>query len=143
MGAHHPSLHSNNSENFPRDPGRRRWRGADSNARSGGKVAIILINFSGDRAFALTSKLTPMFDVLIVVGGLAVWLFGLFDCARTDQDRVRNLPKWAWLLIIIIFGSLGAIAWLLIGRAKSITLPRSRPGRMIPPDDNPDFLKQL
>ncbi len=84
-----------------------------------------------------------MLDALIVVGGLAVWLFGLFDCARTDQDRVRNLPKWAWLLIVIFFGSLGAIAWLLIGRTKSVALPRRRTVRMIPPDDNPEFLKQL
>ncbi len=84
-----------------------------------------------------------MLDALIVVGGLAVWLFGLFDCARTDQDRVHNLPKWAWLLIVIFFGSLGAIAWLLIGRTKSVALPRRRAVRMIPPDDNPEFLKQL
>ncbi len=84
-----------------------------------------------------------MFDALIAIGSLAIWLFGLFDCARTDQDRVCNLPKWAWLLIIIFFTAVGAIAWLLVGRPKSIASPRPRPGRMIPPDDNPDFLKQL
>ena len=84
-----------------------------------------------------------MLDVLILVGGLAVWLYGLFDCARTEQEVVRNLPKWAWLIIIIIFGSIGAIAWLLIGRPKGLIVSRKRPNRMIPPDDNPEFLKKL
>jgi hypothetical protein len=84
-----------------------------------------------------------MFDVLIVVGGLAVWLFGLFDCARTEQEAVRNLPKWAWLIIIIIFGSIGSVAWLLVGRPKAQGITRKRVMRVIPPDDNPEFLKKL
>jgi hypothetical protein len=84
-----------------------------------------------------------MFDALVLIGGLAIWLFGLFDCARTDQDSVRNLPKWAWLVIIIFFGTLGSIAWLFIGRPKVVGAPRRRPSRTLPPDDNPEFLKQL
>ena len=60
-----------------------------------------------------------MLDLLIILGGLAVWLYGLIDCARTEQEMVRNLPKWAWLIIIIIFGSLGSVAWLLVGRPKT------------------------
>ena len=84
-----------------------------------------------------------MLDVLILLGGLAIWLYGLIDCARTEQEMVRNLPKWAWLIIIIIFGSLGSIAWLLVGRPKTVGLPKRRPNKMIPPDDNPEFLKKL
>lgn len=84
-----------------------------------------------------------MLDVLVVLGGAAIWLYGLFDCARLDQDSVRNLPKWAWLLIIIFFGTLGSIAWLFIGKPKTASRPRIRPGKMIPPDDNPEFLNKL
>jgi hypothetical protein len=84
-----------------------------------------------------------MLDALIVLGGLAIWLYGLIDCARTEQDAVRNLPKWAWLIIIIFFGSLGAIAWLIVGRPKGAALPKRRVTKMLPPDDNPDFLKKL
>ena len=84
-----------------------------------------------------------MLDLLILLGGLAVWLYGLIDCARTEQEMVRNLPKWAWLIIIIIFGSLGSVAWLLVGRPKTAGIPRRRPNKMIPPDDNPEFLKKL
>jgi len=84
-----------------------------------------------------------MLDALILVCGLGVWLYGLIDCARTDQDAVRNLPKWAWLIIIIFFGSIGAIAWLLIGRTKSVAAPRRRVHKTLPPDDNPEFLNKL
>jgi hypothetical protein len=84
-----------------------------------------------------------MFDALVFVVLIGVWLFGLIDCARSDQDTQRNLPKWAWLLIIIFLGSPGAIAWLVIGRPMSARQPRLRPKRILPPDDNPEFLKKL
>ncbi len=85
-----------------------------------------------------------MFDALIFVAALAIWLYGLIDCARSDQDSQRNLPKWAWLVIIIFLGSPGAIAWLLIGRTKGIGQPtRLRTKKVLPPDDNPEFLKHL
>ena len=84
-----------------------------------------------------------MLDVLIFVAGTALWLYGLIDCARTEQESVRILPKWAWLIIVIIFGSFGALAWLLAGRPKRIAAPRLRSSRVSPPDDNPEFLKNL
>jgi len=84
-----------------------------------------------------------MLDALIVLGSLGLWLYGLIDCARTEQDVVRNLPKWAWLIIIIFFGFLGAIVWLFVGRPKGVSLPKRKVTRVLPPDDNPDFLKQL
>ena len=56
-----------------------------------------------------------MLDVLIFVAGTALWLYGLIDCAKTEQDSVRILPKWAWLIIIIIFGSFGALAVFQVG----------------------------
>lgn len=84
-----------------------------------------------------------MLDALLILGGTAIWLYGLIDCARIDQDKVRNLPKWAWLLIIIFFGTLGAISWLIIGRPKGNSRERIRPARTIPPDDNQDFLNKL
>lgn len=84
-----------------------------------------------------------MLDFLLALGFIAVWLYGLFDCARNEQDSVRNLPKWAWLLIIILFSWFGSIAWFLFGRPKTVVRTRKRPGTMIPPDDDPDFLRKL
>lgn len=86
-----------------------------------------------------------MFDFLLALGFIAVWLYGLFDCARTDQESARGLPKWAWLLIIILFSWIGSVAWFVFGRPKASfnSRPRRRPGTIIPPDDNPEFLKRL
>jgi len=75
---------------------------------------------------------------------LAVTFYAFFDCARTPQEEVQKLPKWAWLLLIFVFSSLASILWFVIGR------PKRNPGsggggrgRIIPPDDDPDFLRKL
>ncbi|MEI7641960.1 MAG: PLDc_N domain-containing protein [Actinobacteria bacterium] len=74
----------------------------------------------------------------------AFTIYTLADCARTPQELIRNLPKWAWVLIILLIGTIGAVAWYVAGRPKR---PRNgggfKKGKMIPPDDNPDFLRGL
>jgi hypothetical protein len=82
--------------------------------------------------------------LLLTVASLALSFYAFFDCARSVQEEVRKLPKWAWLLIIFLFSSVGAIFWFLIGK------PRRNPGngrggrgKIIPPDDDPDFLRKL
>jgi hypothetical protein len=82
--------------------------------------------------------------LLLPVASLALSFYAFFDCARSVQEEVRKLPKWAWLLIIFLFSSVGAIFWFLIGK------PRRNPGngrggrgKIIPPDDDPDFLRKL
>ena len=39
---------------------------------------------------------------LILVFGLTI--YALIDCARTDESQIKTLPKWGWLLLIIILG---------------------------------------
>ena len=85
--------------------------------------------------------------VIAVILSSALTFYAFFDCARYPQEEVRKLPKWAWLLIIFLFSPIipiGAISWFLIGK------PRRNPGpglggrgRIIPPDDDPDFLRKL
>lgn len=82
-------------------------------------------------------------EILITFIGLGLTIYSLIDCAKTPQESVRNLPKWGWILIILFIGTLGPIAWLTAGRPKGNRPPRRRPGRDLPPDDNPDFLKNL
>ena len=86
-----------------------------------------------------------MLRVLIYVVPIAIVLYAFFDCASTPQENVRNLPKWAWLLIILLFDVLGSVAWFIGGRpkkGKSGRWPTRRPGP-IAPDDDPDFLRKL
>ena len=81
---------------------------------------------------------------ILVLVSLFLTIYSFFDCARTEQDQVRKLPKWGWLLFILLFQSIGAIFWLTIGRPKKNRGPgRNRPGRIIPPDDDPDFLNKI
>jgi hypothetical protein len=87
-----------------------------------------------------------MFDTLLVLASLGFELYALIDAARTDQDAVRSLPKWAWIIIILLFGLFGSVAWFFIGRPKGSSGPRARrprSGRPVPPDDNPEFLGNL
>ena len=81
---------------------------------------------------------------LLVLVSLALVLYSFIDCARREDFEIKRLPKWGWLLIIFFTGSFGAIAFLALGRA-----PRSGNGgtkskkRVLPPDDDPDFLRSI
>ncbi len=84
-----------------------------------------------------------MIRYLPIIASVAVQIYALIDCARTEQDKARNLPKWGWLLIVIFLGVFGSIAWLIAGRPKGPGNNGRKKPRIIPPDDNPDFLKNL
>jgi hypothetical protein len=81
---------------------------------------------------------------IILIFGLTI--YALIDCARADESQVKNLPKWGWLLLIIILGpqalAIGPIAYLLAGRNKPKG-GRAGKRRILPPDDDPDFLRKL
>ena len=78
---------------------------------------------------------------LIIV--TALMIFSIIDCSRTEEGRIRSLPKWAWLVIIIFVPGIGSIAWLVAGRARGPGRGGRRKKKIIPPDDNPDWLKKL
>jgi hypothetical protein len=46
---------------------------------------------------------------------LGLMIFGLVDLAK--RQRIRG-PKWAWGLVIVLFGFLGPIAYFLAGREE-------------------------
>jgi hypothetical protein len=79
----------------------------------------------------------------LVVLILAFQLYSFFDCARTEQDQFRTGPKWVWLISIFLFGLLGSIAWFVWGRPKRQGGGGRGPRKIIPPDDDPDFLRKI
>ena len=79
----------------------------------------------------------------LVVLVIIIDIYTLIDCAMTPQEKVRRFPKWAWLLIIILTGIIGDIAWFVAGSPKRPRPNRGGNKRIIPPDDNPDFLRKL
>ena len=72
---------------------------------------------------------------------LALMIFSIIG-SRTPENQIRSLPKWAWLVIIIFVPGIGALAWIIAGRPKG-NGRRRRKGKIVPPDDNPDFLRKL
>lgn len=103
-----------------------------------------------------------MIRTLPVLLSLALTVYCLIDAIQTDEVVMRNLPKMAWVIIILLFPVVGPIAWLVAGRPEKPMRnvrsqqdrwddhrrsrdqrpdPRRRPPRG--PDDDPDFLKDL
>jgi hypothetical protein len=79
----------------------------------------------------------------LVVLAIVINIYAFVECAATPQESVRRFPKWAWLLIILFFQIFGAITWFIAGRPRKPGQNRGGRGRIIPPDDDPDFLRKL
>jgi hypothetical protein len=74
---------------------------------------------------------------------LAIWIYALLDLIQTDDTLVRNLPKLAWLLLVIFVPLVGSIAWIIAGRPLYAGwVPggsHSRPAARLAPEDRPDW----
>ena len=85
-----------------------------------------------------------MTRLLTLILILAISVYAFVDCARTPQESIQKFPKWAWILAILVAPfAIGGIAWLLIGRSRGLGGPKGGRKKIIPPDDDPDFLKNL
>ena len=77
---------------------------------------------------------------------LALTIYAVIDCIQTDDRVMRGLPKALWVLLILVFPVVGAVAWFIAGRPRR---PRPQGGRTQSPppprgpDDDPDFLRRL
>ena len=47
---------------------------------------------------------------------LALSIYCVIDCVRTDEHTVRGLPKLVWVFVVLLFPLAGSIAWLVAGR---------------------------
>ena len=89
---------------------------------------------------------------------LALDIFCVIDVIQSREDEVRNLPKIAWLLLILFFPLIGSIAWLAAGRPQRGPARRSayerealgfpeydRPGRAagLTPESDEEFLRRV
>lgn len=88
-----------------------------------------------------------MVRFLLILIPIAVTVFALFDAIGTPKDNVRSLPKWLWILLIIILWIGGAVLWFFFGRpGRSNNTGRGGGGGQPPPmgpDDDPDFLSKI
>jgi len=93
-----------------------------------------------------------LFDGALGLVFLGVWIFCIIDVITTPEDQCRNLPKLAWLVIVVLLVDIGSIAWLIAGRAWNgeprrplAGTPARRGARPVAanPDDDEEFLASL
>ncbi|ORX23231.1 hypothetical protein BVF91_08095 [Thermoanaerobacterium sp. PSU-2] len=60
------------------------------------------------------SEIIRLFAPLIIIQ-LGLMIFSIY---RLTKDEVRFLPKWTWLIIIVLGEILGPLIFLIIGREK-------------------------
>ncbi|GAB6984207.1 PLD nuclease N-terminal domain-containing protein [Nocardioides pyridinolyticus] len=97
-------------------------------------------------------------ELLLGVVTFALWVYCLVDAIGAQPARVRNLPKVAWIVLILFFPLIGSVAWLVAGRPDSGGPRRSpyerevpgfpeydRPGRAaaVDPAKDEEFLRQV
>lgn len=106
------------------------------------------------------------FGLLLTLVVIVLWIYTVFDSITSETEKVRNLQKPLWVLIVLLLAPFGSVAWLIWGRPRvapnggggsgggwgggagkpgpSSFGPRARPKqRPIAPDDDPDFLRNL
>ena len=94
-----------------------------------------------------------MLRFLVYAVPVVVTLYGLIDCILIPGALARSLPKWVWLVVIVLVPFFGALGWLVAGRPvrDPVTAASSAVGRVVSrrspgqvaPDDDPTFLRKL
>ena len=59
-----------------------------------------------------------MLRYLPAVLSLALTVYCVVDAIQTEDTAVRNLPKIAWLILVLLFPLVGPAAWLIAGRPR-------------------------
>lgn len=58
---------------------------------------------------------------------LAVWIFCVVDVLLSAESEVRNLPKIAWVFIVLLLPDVGSLLWLILGRPRAAGVNRNVP----------------
>lgn len=95
-----------------------------------------------------------MLRYLPVLIELGLLVYCLIDIIQTPEGEVRNLPKFGWIVLLILVPIIGGIAWLVAGRPvaprRAVAWPAGptagfpeyeRPVRG--PDDDTEYLAGL
>jgi len=57
----------------------------------------------------------------LLIGSLliaAVIVYALVDVATTPAARIRGLPKWLWIVVVVLVPLVGAILWFIVGKGR-------------------------
>ena len=100
--------------------------------------------------------------IVLIVLVFALTLYALLDCARTPEESMpARMPKFLWIILIVLFPTIGPIAWIIVSRVKAAeerggyveptvwsskegtSFRRPQRARPMAPDDDPEFLRGL
>ncbi len=70
--------------------------------------------------------------LLVLEYGLAVFCF--VDIVRSPEAAVPWMPRWGWIIAVLLFPIVGAVAWLVAGRRRRLAL---RTGAALADADEP------
>ena len=58
--------------------------------------------------------------IVLIVLVFALTLYALLDCARTpDESMPARMPKYLWITLIVLFPTIGPIAWIIVSRVRA------------------------
>ena len=77
----------------------------------------------------------------LAVAAVVLTVYALVDAAFFDRSRIRGLPRFAWILIVLFVPVIGALLWLTVGRGRRGSVPRGP--RTVAPDDDLEFLGKI
>ena len=91
-----------------------------------------------------------MGKAVLLVLGIVLLVYAIFDLLATPKAQVKQLPKIAWFVIVLV-PVVGPLLWLFVGHVRQAP-PRPSGGTgggWTPPpgprgpDDDPDYLRGL
>jgi hypothetical protein len=89
-----------------------------------------------------------MGKALLIVIGVVLFVYAIFDLLATPTEQVRVLPKIVWFVLLFVPFA-GPLLWIFMGHARQAPPPRPRgtggwpPPGPLGPDDDPDYLRGL
>ena len=56
---------------------------------------------------------------LLPILSFVVFVIALIDIITRDSSQVKHLPKFAWIIIVILLPLIGSVLWFALGREYS------------------------
>ena len=81
--------------------------------------------------------------VIVPLIAAGMLIFAVIDLIRIENERVRALPKPAWVVIVVVLPIIGPLLWFLLGRERYGQVRSGGRSGPVAPDDDPAFLSRL
>ena len=96
-----------------------------------------------------------MGKLLLAVAVVALYIYAMLDLMRAPSAEVRLLPKWLWVVVVLLVFLVGPLTYLALGRPRAPYPPSGGgdgggsggrgpgPRGPVAPDDDPEFLRRI